>query len=226
MLTGIIDSGQKIVTNGLVLHLDAAQLRSHPTTGTTWTDLSGNGNNGTLVNGAAYNSANGGSIVFDGVDDFIDFSSETNLIPTAGLTIDCWFRTSKVDMWLVNKYSPTTAIGYAFNGTRGGTPAIRLNARVLGGTVTYANNIWQNWVATWTPSISLVLYRNGSQNAIATTTIPASITDPSYGFEIGRRPNGPDYWLGDISIVRIYNRALSENEVVQNYNATKSRYGL
>ena len=59
-----------IVTNGLVLCLDAANSKSYPGSGTTWTDLSGRGNNGTLVNGVGYNSGNLGSLVFDGVDDY------------------------------------------------------------------------------------------------------------------------------------------------------------
>jgi hypothetical protein len=60
-----------IITQNLVLCLDAANPKSYPTTGTTWTDLSGNGNNGTLVNGVGYNTANGGALVFDGADDYI-----------------------------------------------------------------------------------------------------------------------------------------------------------
>ena len=60
----------RIVTSGLVLALDAADRNSYPGSGTTWTDLSGNANNGTLTNGPTFNSANGGSIVFDGTNDF------------------------------------------------------------------------------------------------------------------------------------------------------------
>ena len=70
-MNGIIDSNQKIVTSGLRLSLDAAQLRSYPTTGTTWSDLSGNGVNGTLTNGPTFNSAYGGALVPDGTNDYI-----------------------------------------------------------------------------------------------------------------------------------------------------------
>jgi hypothetical protein len=62
-----------IVTNGLVFCLDAANSKSYPGTGTDWTDLSGNQINGILTNGPAYNSSNGGSIVFDGINDYINF---------------------------------------------------------------------------------------------------------------------------------------------------------
>ena len=72
-------SGPTIVTNGLVLHLDAGNPASYPGSGTTWTDLSGNGNDGTLVNGVGYDSANGGSLVFDGVNDYAYTSDLINI---------------------------------------------------------------------------------------------------------------------------------------------------
>jgi hypothetical protein len=59
-----------IVTDGLVLCLDAGNPKSYPGSGTTWTDLSGNGNNGTLVNGVGYSGDNLGSLSFDGVNDY------------------------------------------------------------------------------------------------------------------------------------------------------------
>ena len=61
----------KIVTNGLVLALDAANTKSYPGSGTVWSDLTPNGNNGALTNGPTFNSANGGSIVFDGTNDYL-----------------------------------------------------------------------------------------------------------------------------------------------------------
>jgi len=77
-----------IVRNGLVLDLDAAKLDSYPKFGTTWRDITFNQNNGTLVNGPTFNSGNGGSIVFDGVDDYITIPTITNNI----YTIDFWYK--------------------------------------------------------------------------------------------------------------------------------------
>jgi len=68
-------AGPDIVEDGLVLCLDAANPKSYPGSGNTWTDLRGNGNDGTLVNGVGYDSANNGSMVFDGVDDSIQSSN-------------------------------------------------------------------------------------------------------------------------------------------------------
>ena len=82
----------RIVTNGLVLALDAANIKSYPGSGTTWTDLSGIGNNGTLTNGPTYSSANGGSLVFNGTDNYV--SLPANSINTnADLTLNYWVKT-------------------------------------------------------------------------------------------------------------------------------------
>jgi hypothetical protein len=80
----------KIVTSGLVLALDAADKNSYPGSGTTWTDLSGNGNNGTLVNGPTFSSANGGSIVFDGVDDYVTCGTNSSTL-VSSMTISSTF---------------------------------------------------------------------------------------------------------------------------------------
>ena len=85
--------GPKIVTSGLVLCLDAANKRSYPGTGTTWTDLSGNSNNGTLTNGPTFSAGNQGSIVFDGTNDYAYQSLFTNAITTT-LTFDVWVKFS------------------------------------------------------------------------------------------------------------------------------------
>ena len=92
--------GPSIITQGLVLALDAADRNSYPGSGTTWTDLSGNGNTGTLTNGPTYNSANGGSIVFDGSNDYVNFSYNSSLnIGGLNITLSSWVRpTSLVNL--------------------------------------------------------------------------------------------------------------------------------
>ena len=92
--TGRIHIATKgIIQNGLVLNLDAGASTSYPGSGTTWTDLSGNSNNGTLTNGPTYSSSNGGSIVFDGTDDYVEVTTRnTNLEfqPTQPYSVFCW----------------------------------------------------------------------------------------------------------------------------------------
>jgi len=92
--TGRIHIATKgIIQNGLVLNLDAGASTSYPGSGTTWTDLSGNSNNGTLTNGPTYSSSNGGSIVFDGSNDYVEVTTRnTNLEfqPTQPYSVFCW----------------------------------------------------------------------------------------------------------------------------------------
>jgi hypothetical protein len=84
--------GPSIVTNGLILNLDAGNPASYPGTGTVWTDLSPSGFNGTLVNGVGYSSNNGGSLVFDGVNDYVLIDSNFSLNTSIGFTINLWFK--------------------------------------------------------------------------------------------------------------------------------------
>jgi hypothetical protein len=213
----------RIITNGLVLYLDAANTRSYPGSGTTWNDLSRSGNNGTLVNGPTYSSANLGSIVFDGTDDYVNCSSIT------------WTPTSFTLMWVVN---PKTRTDYnqrllAFNDwgsfvfhttTNGGIyvgtdVATRFTPSQLPSNTLVLD---QNQIFTFTfNSGSAAFYKNGillaSRNGM---TLPG----PWGGFNIGRPDSNTIN--GTIGYVQIYNRALSATEILQNYNATKTRFGL
>ena len=107
-----ISYNPRIVTDGLVLALDAGNPKSYPGSGTTWTDLSGNGNNGTLTNGPTYSSANGGSIVFDGVDDYAEITDSSNNFDLGGIdaTLEFWIyipSTSGADV-IIGKGGNTT----------------------------------------------------------------------------------------------------------------------
>jgi hypothetical protein len=221
-----LSHGPPIVTNGLVLALDAADRNSYPGSGTTWTDLSGRGNNGTLTTGPTFSSSNGGSIVFDGTDDFIDFTSDSNLLPTAGLTVSAWIKTTVADRWIVTKTSSSTVNGYALNVSGAGLAGFAVNNAGASTSAVITTGAWINLVGTWTPSTSIRMYRNGVLDSTNTTSIPASIIEPSYTIEIGRRPNGPDYWNGNIAQVSIYNRALTASEVSQNFNALRGRFNI
>jgi hypothetical protein len=215
-----------VSTDGIVLMLDAANIRSYPGSGTTWTDLSGNGNTGTLTNGPTYSSSNNGSIVFDGVDDYITTSNNQNLLPTAGLSICAWIKTSVADKWCVDKAPSVGGQGYTFAGTSLSTWAMNVNSSSVQSVSTYTSNTWKFIVGTWTPSTSLKLYFNGVLDAINTTSISATITDPSVDLWIARRRSGGDYFNGSISNISIYSVALTDAQVLQNFNALRGRFGL
>lgn len=103
-----VSGGPDIVPDGLVLALDAANIKSYAGSGTIWNDLSGNNNSGSLVNGPTFNSANGGSIVFDGVNDYVSLSSAVNT--NTSFTLGFWaMRTADTTPTL---FSGTTAAGY------------------------------------------------------------------------------------------------------------------
>jgi hypothetical protein len=227
------------VTNGLVLSLDAAKRDSYPGSGTAWRDISGNGNNGTLTNGPTFNSDNGGSIVFDGVDDFVSTNKQF-FTGTDNFTITTWLKSNGTQ----NQYSvpisqghyPVIAnqnTGFAF---QIGFPSLTDMTFILGdGTTTWRSvsfSYTPNTDTTWTflsvtkNSNTFITYKNGIFVASGTHTISYG----TYNFTIGKDSYNIDSnsrsWIGRIASTQIYNRALSATEILQNYNAVKSRYGL
>ena len=103
---------------------------------------------------------------------------------------------------------------------------MNVNGASVQSVSTYTSNTWKFIVGTWTPSSNLTIYFNGVLDAISTTSIPATITDPSVNLWIARRRNGGDYFNGSIANVSIYSVALTAAQVLQNYNAYRGRFGL
>jgi hypothetical protein len=222
----------KIVTDGLVLALDAANPKSYPGTGTSWSDLSKNENNGTLVNGVGYNSANKGSLVFDGINDYVDCGNTASLNAIGGttnITVSGWAYytayggggqpysviTVKGNPWTWLLENPSRT--FRFRITAG---AADVN---VADTSSHLLDIWYNVVGTYDGS-NMRIYVNGVlKNTRAQTGILATnaVTAKIGTFQ------GTNYNLtGRISNVSIYNRALSAQEIQQNFNATRGRYGI
>ena len=136
----------RTITDGLVLCLDAANTKSYPGSGTTWTDLSGRGNTGTLTNGPTYSSANGGSIVFDGTDDIVN----TSYVSSNAFTWSVWFKTNVVSSGYRNIISIPTP-NYILLLMDSGTPNLgfwtddALSGQSLS-TPTISVNTWYNVV--------------------------------------------------------------------------------
>ena len=212
----------KIIQDGLVLYLDAANTKSYPTTGTTWTDLSRSGNNGTLINGPTFNSGNGGSIVFDGVNDYTSFSTITNNT----YTIDFWYKMGGNDGsygYFASSGDNGLAIseGGTFNGLIYGQFYYwnGVGANKLGIIPSTTN--WNHICALINTSINNIqIYGNGNQ--LSTTTVTSMSTSIT---NIGRYITANlNFLKGNLASYKIYNRALSASEILQNYNATKGRY--
>lgn len=217
-----------IVTSGLVLALDAGNTRSYPGTGTTWSDLSGRGNTGTLINGPTYSSSNGGSLVFDGTNDYVG-SFPASICNTEDFTIHCFFNISVLTI------TPTRT-GILGTRTTGGWGIITglYNTKQLSfylfGSSSVATSATAIEANTWycvdvTRSVSantINLYINGSFVSTATAGV---LTPAIINGTIGSENNG-NYLNGRIAEVKIYNRALSDTEVLQNFNALRGRFGL
>ena len=216
-----------IVTQGLVLDLDAAKRDSYVGTGTAWNDISGNRNNGTLINGPTFNSGNGGSIVFDGVDDytslnFINPFQETIIIwvksNTATWNENGWISSSRrQNGHIIHPNQGTAGVGfYILNSTAGFT---------LVGTITPASITLPNmYCMTTNGSNSHKIYLNGSLQTTNTTSITRTTTPSLQTYEIAKDDTVARYGNGTYYNVLRYNRELSESEILQNYNATKNRY--
>ena len=219
-----------IVTDGLVLCLDAANSKSYPGSGTSWADLSGNSYNGTLTNGPTYSSDNGGSIVFDGTDDYASFpiptTSITNITMTGFVYVNlgtngAFFRNGNAG----NGYS--IGIGNTtFDNTGNKIIALFPGIRWVVSTSSY-NSGWQMITFILNASSVVSGYLNTTPITFPTGTNPNTPTSNFYlGRNVGDEPSGARAANCKIGNFMFYNRALSSTEILQNYNATKGRFGL
>ena len=228
----------KTVTNGLVLSLDAADKNSYIGSGTTWRDLSGNNNTGSLTASPTFNSVNGGNIVFNGTSQY-SYGIQNTAFPlgSAALTIETWVNAKG-----------TTGIGAIFAyGKEATGNRVELGIRTSNYVVvaisgcaygfTEADNIntWIHLVAIpGTLNSQTIIYKNGIQKSVilqAGSDTTRNIVAASSYF-VGNNPDatgGPattSYLSGSVATVKLYNRVLSATEITQNYNAQKSRFGL
>jgi hypothetical protein len=224
-----LSGGPTIITNNLILNLDAANTRSYPGSGTAWTDLSRSGNNGILTNGPTFNTANGGCIVFDGTNDYVNGTSISSLL-TGDMTAEAWVRISSGPSDWVRVIGTgsnpsgnrTFGLWYSISRTllwqRLGTNAFSLSAANV---LNY--NTWY-YIAGTSIGTSHVLYLNGS--SIGTTTVTGPWAASNENITLGAAVGVHAYLTGNIAIGRIYTRGLSAAEILQNYNTTKTRFGL
>jgi len=214
----------RIVRDGLVLAFDSTDINSYPGSGTTWYDLSGNGNDGILTNGPTFNSENGGSIVFDGIDDSVSLNKNASQLGFANnsFTVIIWYNANVTtndsplfstnggggNTWLHYNLRGHLHMGFYSNDTQDGVP--------LTNTIYCAVFVY-DITGTGTQSI----YVNGVLNA---STPNHSPLQNGANFKIGGQYSG--VYNGKIYQVIAYNRVLTATEVLQNYNAQKGRYGL
>jgi len=223
-----------IVTSGLVLNLDAGNPLSYPGSGTTWTDISGSGNNGTLQGSPipTYSSNNGGFFTFNGTNN--EVTTTTQFANPQTFSIGAWFKTSTA--------SGNKIIG--FENAQTGTGSFQFDRHIWIGTdgklyfgiysggavvatspLTYNDNIWHYVIATYGgEGTTMRLYVDGASVATASANAPAY----NGYWRIGAYQSwgGTGYFPGSISLAQVYNRGITAAEVLQNYNALVGRYEI
>jgi len=216
-----IDIGPIEATDGLVLHLDAANTRSYPGSGNTVYDLSGSGNTSALTNGPTYLSSNLGAFVLDGSNDYILVNSQANILSKTAYT--------KIAFIYISNFSTVNnIISGGFSGQHAfwmfGTD--KLNAGHNGawntvvGATSLSLNTWYFAAVTYSDSTGWKLYLNGREDGTSASTTTFT---GNQEIVIGAYSSGNNF-TGRISNIQVYNRALTATEIFQNYHATKGRY--
>ena len=215
------------ITSAPVLHLDAGNTSSYPGSGTNWSDISGNGVGGVLRNGPIYNNSNNGHFVFDGINDYVSFSA--NLPSTNNLTYEVWLNPSELNSSqyyaLLNHDGWDN--GYVHFQFLGNQLMFALNPRNDKlADFTFTINTWYHIAAVYSLSNERVsFYVNGSlknnESYAGTTPSVASTT-----LKLGAWDANSRFFKGKIGLVRVYHRALSSEEILNNFNISRPRFGL
>ena len=217
---------ENIVTNGLVLNVDASKSNSYSGIGNTIYDLSGSGNTGALINGPTFSASNGGSILFDNVNDYVSFGTSSSVKPTQ-LSLACFFKINAIN-------APNVIVGKQGTGVGAASYALvvqngNLNFRIESGGIqdasyTFSNTSTYNYAVGTYDGSALKLYLNGSLVGTATTSVSIIYSD-SYPLLMGYYANAFATNM-NIGSMQLYNRALSATEVMQNFNAMRERYNI
>ena len=222
----------RIVTDGLVFCVDAGDKMSYPGAGTTWTDLSKNRNNGTLVNGPTFNSSNGGNIVFDGTNDYISITRNSTITPDY-ISICGWIK--------IKSKSSSQFLLALPRSVNGGASYMMYYSLSLDGFVAYARTNSTGTIqttSTFSPDTgrwyflsmtsngsNLILFIDGEFEASSSFSSVLEYSGSTV-LRIGSYDNQgtPTYTNGNIALTQIYNRALTPDEIRQNYNASRGRF--
>jgi hypothetical protein len=232
-----------IVTSGLVLNLDASNASSYPGNGTSWFDLSGNSNTGTLTNGPTFNSANGGSIVFDGSDDYVNLGNAPSIkMGTGDFTISTWVKiltqtgTATFKGIISSKQAGAASAGYGFYWNNSVNKFLWSTGNGSSSSEIFTTNAWSSLVNVWANIVMIRqngatnnghFYINGVYEPLVSAATVLNV-DTTTNMTLGNVADfySPYWFTGTYGATQIYNRALTASEILQNYNVTKTRFGL
>lgn len=239
--------GASVVRNGLVLHLDAANAKSYPGSGTVWKDVSKERHTATLVNGISHDGTN---FTFDGISDYVDVGNDPSYNATGSITIELVFNRTSVGSGFYQVVASNTRDccgvydGFQIqisNSTVNPAPIVcnLWNSNNYNGVnwdssftqLSISNsvgvNVWYHFCFTYDLfSSSFKLYKNGILANSSTKANALSTNQASYNLMVGKSPSHNANFTGYIPETRIYNRALSADEIKQNFNALRGRYGI
>lgn len=238
-----VEDYKNVITRGLVLHLDASALESYPSSGTNWYDLSGYDYHGTLINGPTYNSSNQGSIVFDGTNDYITTADVNH--GTSEFTLEAWvyFNGFNSNNCIIKKntdndYWPVFSMYVENNGTFRGYYSTQTYGACLEGAYTTTGNVttagWYHLCYSKGAGgyTTMKLHKNGVSQSYSFYLYGSHINEvcnSSKPVLVGIDYDYPNFISpvnGRIPVVRIYNRQLSDAEIIHNYDVQKARFGL
>jgi hypothetical protein len=230
--------GSPIVTDGLVFAVDANNIVSYPKSGTAWYNLTGSITSGSLTNGPTFSPANGGSIVFDGTDDYVNYPNSIN--PTSSFSCEAWINFSNLelpgsDTPILAKWSssPTSARNFIFGYREVGAQR-GISFYLYNSSYTQQDNYRTDWdpipnkwyhvVGVYSASNFVKIYVDGVEDFSRTSGVYSSLNPDSTQNITSGFATGLSYFPGNIANAKIYNRALSAAEVLQNYQAEQYRF--
>ena len=226
-----------IITSGLVLYLDAGNPSSYPGSGTTWSDLSGNGNHGALTGGVIFSSLDGGALVFDGVNDSFGTDANIDLTGTDKITVQVLVKTSTTGTHLIAEHSTdwnsNNAFGIAIENSKVLFTDHNQGYNAINSVASINDNVWHLLTGTIDRSLG-----SANQNvacidgASPNNTPKPSLSNDNSGnylshkFYVGSRAGSSYFFDGSIAKVLLYNRALTAEEIQQNFESIRTDYGL
>jgi hypothetical protein len=220
-----------IVKNGLIIYLDAANRKSYSGSGTNWIDLTAGKNNGTLTNSPTYSTSNNGYLIFNGSNQYIVKASVPSLaFGTGDYTVDGWinFQQIKDSSNLITPDSDLSVSQNVYWWFGYNASQLRFGQHFT------SNGVYCSWspsTSTWYHiaatriSGTTALYINGISQSVTNPTIFNGTSWSQRGYAIARINGTPTYTNGYIASVKVYNVGLTASQILQNYNATKGRFG-
>lgn len=229
--TGVFKT--KINRDGLILYYDAGDVDSYSGSGNTIYDLSGYGNNGTIYNSPSFSTSNGGNLVFNGSNNYIRTPYNISLKPPLGNTVETFIYIEPNVYWASVIQSPQTNdthtpnyFDYAIYLSTDGIMHTRIDGEGISTSTGVFNfNVWNQFAITWARNI-IKFYLNGVNISTISTTKSSIIYDNATDILIGTNASITEQFKGKFAIARVYNRMLEPFEIAENFQSTRSRFGI